>query len=31
MRRRTAGIGAIQKDKRNAELFKGKGNALQVE
>lgn len=29
MRRRTAGIGAIQKDKRNAELFKGKGNVLQ--
>lgn len=29
MRRRTAGIGAIQKDKRNAELFKGKGTELQ--
>jgi len=28
MRRRTAGIGAIQKDKRKAELFKGKGNEL---
>jgi len=29
MRRRTAGIGAINKDKRKAELFKDKGNALQ--
>lgn len=29
MRRRTAGIGAIQKDKRKAELFKDKGNVLQ--
>ena len=29
MRRRTAGIGAIQKGKRNAELLKDKGNVLQ--
>ncbi len=29
MRRRTAGIGAIQKDKRKTELLKDKGNVLQ--
>ena len=29
MRRRTAGIGAIQKDKRNKEALKDKGNELQ--